>query len=78
MTKDEVLASILDALENHIEDPRQARLIDSLIKDIKLVTTHDTYLFLAEDRYNITRFYRHKTQIPAGFFILGKIKLEHL
>ena len=34
MTKDEVLASVLDALENHIEDPRQARLIDSLIKDI--------------------------------------------
>jgi hypothetical protein len=78
MTKDEVLASILDALENHIEDPRQARLIDSLIKDIKLVTTYDTYFFLAEGRDGVTRFFRHQTQIPAGFFILGKIKLEHL
>ena len=78
MTKDEVLASVLDALENHIEDPRQARLIDNLIKDIKLVTTHDTYFYIAEGRDGITRFFRHHTQIPAGFFILGKIKLEHL
>lgn len=78
MTKDEVLASILDALENHIEDPRQARLIDSLIKDIKLVTTNDAFLYVAIDRDGWHRFYKDYTRIPLSFPVIGKIKLERI
>ena len=36
------------------------------------------FFYLAEGRDGVTRFFRDTSHIPAGFFILGKIKLEHL
>lgn len=42
MTKDEVLLLVLDALENHIEDPRTTNLIEKLVVAIKNVLIKDT------------------------------------
>ncbi len=80
ITKDEALKLALKALEPDVYTSEWVieQDVQKAINAIKMVTTYKGCYYIAEDRDEIPRFYRHLTQIPSLFTILGTIKLGDL